>query len=328
MGMFDNFSALQGFEGNTAIENMYSDQVNNSVGPSMNQYATGYSPFNETFNFETSFNTFATTPVLYNMDGYISPYQSSNFYSTSDILKNMDDGFRLPPAMDNRIDPNKIFNAEIAALNVVASDQTKTNKLFEKRLNELLSDKGFNGLSEEIITAMQALTAGRTAVANINKEKTNIKKAIADIRIKQNQQQTRSTMASSTENNTAAEVSSLSNFDVGLSMLDKIASIPKTDVQVVNYQETSVKDADDIINEIFDNKNIDFETVELEKMNAQPVVVVGANEPDSAARYEMMDANGNILSGYSVPSADIVTIDRNAENAINSRDEEFKLKII
>lgn len=326
MALFNNFSALQNFEGNTELSRMYDDQVNKANNPVMGQFATGYSPFNETFNFESSFNQFATTPVLYNMDGFVSPYQSSNFYATSDIIKNMDDGFRLPAAMDNRIDPNRIFNAEIAALNVVASDQTKTNKLFEKRLNELLSDKNFAGLSEEIIEAMQALTSGRTAVANINKEKTNIKKAIAEIRIKQQQQQSRANTISE-GSQSESNISGLSNYDLGRTMLDRLGSLNRTDVQVSNYQESSVKDATDMIDDMFDGKSSDFQAVELEKLGAGPVVVVGKDDPNSTAHYEIADKNENILSGYSLPTSEITTVDRENHTAINNRNEQFPLII-
>src|SRR5574344_1971293 len=71
-------------------------------------------------NWEEAFTGFKTHPVLYNMDGYISPYASGNWGSVSNILKTLDDTSRLP-ALSDRIDPNKIFTSDISALRVLAA---------------------------------------------------------------------------------------------------------------------------------------------------------------------------------------------------------------
>ena len=137
-------------------------------------------------NWEEEFVGFKTSPVLYNMDGFISPYASNNWGGTTNILQYINDESRLPQ-FENKIDPNKIFSSEINGLRALAADQQRITKMFETRLRESLSEKGKMGLTEEDIEAMSALTAARSAIAGTYKEQVAIKKNIADIRIKQAQ---------------------------------------------------------------------------------------------------------------------------------------------
>ena len=62
-------------------------------------------------------------------------------------------------------------------------------KIFEKRLQESLTEKRKVGLTEEDVLAMQALTAANNAIVSSINQQVNIKKTIADLRIKQQQQQ-------------------------------------------------------------------------------------------------------------------------------------------
>ena len=110
----------------------------------------GYDPFTQppepqyqdqpSMSWEEAFSNFKTHPVLYNMDGFISPYSSNNWGGGSKILQYIDDQSRLP-ALENKVDPNKIFTAEINGLRALEADQQKTLKLFEKKFYEALSEK-------------------------------------------------------------------------------------------------------------------------------------------------------------------------------------------
>ena len=75
------------------------------------------------------------------MDGYISNYPSANWGSISPIFQQLNDQGRLP-ALENKLDPNKIFNADTSALKTLAIDQSKATKLFEKKFFEGLSERG------------------------------------------------------------------------------------------------------------------------------------------------------------------------------------------
>ena len=118
--------------------------------------------------FNTVNDNMPTRPVLYNMDGWISPYASDNWGATSIILKSMEDISRLPPLSD-KVDPNKIFTSDISALRTQAADQMKVTKMFEKKLMESLTERGKMGLNENDIMAMQALTSARSSVTNSNR---------------------------------------------------------------------------------------------------------------------------------------------------------------
>ena len=115
-------------------------------------YQTPYQPtFQEQprpLNWEEAFNGFKTHPVLYNMDGWISPYSSQNWGGTSNILQYIDDQQRIPNA-ENKIDPNRIFSAEVNGLRALSADQAKILKMFERKFAESLTEKGKVGLTEE-----------------------------------------------------------------------------------------------------------------------------------------------------------------------------------
>ena len=89
MNMTEMFSALDSVE----LEPT-------TLGPELN-YTAGYQPPTTPSgapidDWSETFAGFKTRPMLYNIDGYISPYSSNNWGGTSSILQYIDDDSRLP----------------------------------------------------------------------------------------------------------------------------------------------------------------------------------------------------------------------------------------
>lgn len=269
----------------------------------------------------------ATTQEMYNLYrtqpmstaiGYISPYPSNNWHTTSEVLNYVDDTSRLP-AIDQKIDPNRIFTSDIAALRALAADQNKITKMFEKRLVESLADKGKFGLTEEDVIAMQAVTAARNAIATINRDQITIKKHIADLKIKQ-QQLNGAGNGGNMQNGIAVE----NAMDAGRSFMDRIFDIPTVPVDMSKYTP-DVVDVDQA-SEILDNIIPDVgQATTYESQHPKTYVVVGDN--DREASYETYSSDGQLLSDYPNPTTPIKSIDRDSGKAVNERDEIFDIKI-
>lgn len=243
----------------------------------------------------------------YAIDGYISPYATNNWDTSSGILNYIDDNTRLP-ALDQKMDPNRIFTSDIAALRALASDQNKIVKMFEKRLVESLADKGKFGLNEDDVNAMQALTAARAAIVNISKEQIQIKKNIADLKLKQQQQ----SGMSNQPGNAGGNNNSISGIDVGRSFMDKIFDMPAHQPIDVNYSvpEVSLEQASQVIDNLVPNVN---EVISYESSAPTTYVVVG--ESDDDVEFATYDSTGQLISDYPNPSSHIETIDRENRRA-------------
>jgi hypothetical protein len=309
MNFFDMFNKLESVQPNPE-ENM--------IDPAYHEPT-----FTETlppdYNWQDNFNGFKTHPVLYNMDGYISPYASNNWGGTSAILKTLDDVSRLPPLSD-RIDPNKIFNSDIASLKTLAADQIRVTKMFERKLMDSLSARGKQGLNEEDIMAMQALTASRNAITAINKEQISIKKNIADLRIKQNS-------GSSNVNNNDGEVrNGMSSTDQGLSMLDSIFKVTSTpmDMSSINNMNVPEEAGDDAIRAIDERVSPDEidSDVQFEATGAKTYAVVG---PDDHVEYVTKTATGEEIPEYHNPSTKIASIDIESGKVVDELHREFDI---
>ena len=285
-------------------------------------YQTPYQPtFQEQprpLNWEEAFNGFKTHPVLYNMDGWISPYSSQNWGGTSNILQYIDDQQRIPNA-ENKIDPNRIFSAEVNGLRALSADQAKILKMFERKFAESLTEKGKVGLTEEDIEAMAAITSARSALASIEREKVNIKKNIADIKIKQSQNN-----GSSTSSSDASGSRGIGTMDIGRSILDNIFSTPTaptTPIEMqqsipttaVEYNLTNADSASKVIDDLIPTVG---ESVKFESEKPKTYVVVGETDDD----YEFVTYNdeGNIIPDYPNPDTTITSIDRNAKKAYDN----------
>ena len=288
----------------------------------------GYDPFTQpmqpqyqdqpTMSWEQAFEGFKTTPVLYNMDGFISPYASNNWGGTNSILQYLDDSSRLP-ALDNKIDPNKIFTAEIKGLRALEADQQKLIKIVERKLMESLAEKGKVGLTEEDIEALTAITSGRTAITNMTKERVAIKKNIAEIRIKQN------SVTPGTVGNPNAPLGTGSNsMDIGRSILDNIFDAPSstmTPMTNIDYTPANVGDAGKVLDSLVPNVNANLE---FESMEPTTFVMVG--ETDDDVSFATFNKEGDLLADFSNPDAAIVSVDRDAKKAVDQYMVEYPIK--
>lgn len=283
-----------------------------------------YPPYEPTFqetprplNWEEAFKGFSTRPVLYNMDGFISPYASNNWGGTSNILQYIDDQSRLP-AVEQKIDPNKIFSAEVNGLRAIEADQQKIVKLFERKLTESLTEKGKIGLTEEDIEAMAALTSARSAITAIEKEKVAIKKNIAEIRIKQSQNNNPGGNAGPSERG-------LSSMDIGRSMLDDIFSVPSTSPTipstVVEYNSSDPSMAAQVIDSIVPNVGS-----HIQHESAEPTTYVVVGETDDDIEFATYSSSGDLMPDFPKPDTTITTIDRDAGKAIDSLLVEYPIK--
>lgn len=301
------------------------DELEQSSPLTQEDYEHSYEPkFQEHMpsDWSNQFEGVRSSPVLYNMDGYISPYASNNWGGTSAVLSNLDDISRLPPFSD-KIDPNRIFTADIAALKTLAADQMKVTRMFEKKLVEGLREKGKVGLNENDIMAMQALTSARSAVTAINKEQIAIKKNIADIRIKQKANGS-SSMGNAAASNSVE--SSNSVYDVGRSILDSIFDAPSIPVNENSnsnqFQSVDVDQASQVLDSIVGDAvsvNTKYETV-----NPTTYVVVG--ESDDDVEFATYSADGELLTDYPNPTTKIDIIDREAGTAIDDLLVKYPIK--
>lgn len=286
-------------------------------------------------NWHDEFIGFKASPQLYNLDGYISPYASNNWGASSECLKAiLDDGSRLPALNDSKIDPNKVFNSDISALKALAADQQRITKMFEKKLIEGLSEKGKVGLTEVDIEAMQALTSARSAITSINKEQINIKKNIADIRIKQNQQTMKQTTQSST-NNIDDVKNGTSSYDVGRSILDSLfdspsINTPPSDINMdPNSFVTQTEDsASTVIDEIVSNVGGVNTYTQYESSTPTTYVVMSRHGSDSDYEFETYSESGELIPDYPKPNTKITSIDRDAGKCVDDLLIQYPIKFI
>lgn len=281
-------------------------------------------------SFAAEFSSFKAEPVLYpNATQYISPYAYDNWGGVTGIIASFDESTRSPGTIiENKIDPNKIYSAELAALRSSAADQVRITKLFEKKLMEGLRDKDKFGLNENDIEAMQALTAARSAVTGINKEMINIKKNISELRLKQQQQQTRMTQPSNGGDVLPTTASSMGESTHEI--LDRIfesASHP-VDLPTVQYDpNVAAQEADNassLLNSMVSNPLDPY--TRHESMNPQTYVVLGDNDDDTEfATYS--ESTGELLDDYPNPVANLVKIDRNAGIAVDEFNREYPLRM-
>jgi len=280
-------------------------------------------------SFANEFNAYRMEPTLYpNATQYISPYAYDNWGGVTGIIASFDESSRAPATIiDNKIDPNKIYTAELAALRTSAADQVRITKLFEKKLMEGLKDKDKFGLNENDIEAMQALTAARSAVTGINKEMINIKKNISELRLKQQQQQL---ARGGTPQGGDPGVLPTTGSDIGHSVLDDIfdklpAGVP------VNYNDSydpqtiasDIDRAEDILNGAVGLGKLDKYT-QYETENPTTVVLIGDSDEDT--EFATFSESGELLDDYPNPVSDITEINREAGYAKDSLNRTYELR--
>lgn len=286
-------------------------------------------------NWHDEFSGLKASPQLYNLDGYISPYASNNWGASSECLKAiLDDGSRLPTLTETKVDPNKIFNSDISALKSLAADQQRITKMFEKKLIEGLSEKGKVGLTEVDIEAMQALTSARSAITSINKEQINIKKNIADIRIKQNQQVMKQT-AGATGNNIDDVKNGSSPFDVGRSILDSLfdtqpVNVPSGNINMDpnSFVTQTEEDASTVIDGIISNVGGVNTYTQYESSSPTTYVVMSRHGSDTDYDFETYAESGELIPDYPKPNTKITSIDRESGTCVDNLLIQYPIKFI
>ena len=265
-----------------------------------------------------SYQSFKSSPTLFpNMATLIcSPYPEDKWGDVTGIVSTFDEECRLP-RQDDRIDPNKIYTSDIASLRSLAADQIRITKLFEKKLTESLKEKDKFGLNEADIMAMQALTAARSAVTAINKEQIQIKKNIADIRLKQ-QQNKYNGNSNSGYGSDGSLAGYVTSEQIGRQIMDDIFSMPGTDVSVENIPyEQQPGDLDRAAQLIDETVTIGSE-VSYETRNPKTYAVM--DQYGNHIGFETHDSEGNLIENYPNPTTRISEFDRDAMQAI----DEFK----
>jgi hypothetical protein len=307
LDVFNQMNEIRPFE--TAVEKYTPpvvdyDQPNTNSDAWLDRYAT--------FQAQPRFNP--------NFDGYLSPYASGHWGASSDIMQSIAASAELGP-LQERVDPNKIFTSDIAALKTLAADQIKIVKVFERRLMESLNDKGKFGLNEDDIEALQALTSARSAITQINKEQIAIKKSIAELKIKQQQ-----TTGTSGDGQTGSP-SRTNAFDVGRSIMDHVfdMSIPVQPESVsTNYPSMDLEQAASVLNDVVTVEDIPASTLyEADK----PVTYVVVGDSDSDAEYVTVSSvTGQVIPNFPNPTSKIQTVDRTNGVALDEFMVEYKLK--
>lgn len=278
MNVAEMFAAME--------QNKPYEQYSDSMGEP--QYVDPYHLVQQ--NWEHRYTDMSHRQSVPMLDGYISSNPMDNWGGPTLFAQKLEEQYNTSNMVD-KLDPNRIFNSDIAALNTQATDQIRINKIFENRLRESLTEKGKFGLTETDIMAMQALTSAKSAVVNIAKEKVAIKKSIADLRLKQLQQQ----------NNGSSNVltgpggrSTQSATDIGRSIMDEIFNDPngqRVPESAFNYDTISPDQAADLLD------NTSNTTVDIYTMNEhlQPKTIVKMDK-DGNTHYETYSSSGERLS--------------------------------
>ena len=285
--------------------------------------------YDTTQQFANEFNAYKAEPMLYpNATQYISPFMEDNWGGVTGIIASLDEASRSPGAIiENKIDPNKIYTSELAALRTSAADQVRITKLFEKKLMEGLKDKDKFGLNENDILAMQALTAARSAVTGINKEMINIKKNISELRLKQQQNMTRQSSVGNVDPGVVpTSPGSISDHDSINRIFNTIESAP---VDLYNNGYDAEASPDDIaratqmLDDITNISNVNRYT-RFETENPNTVVLIGDTDDD--AEYATYNDSGELLEDYPNPTSDIIEINREAGYAKDSLLRTYELR--
>ena len=167
-------------------------------------------------------------------------------------------------------------------------------KMFEHCLAEALTEKGKVGLTEDEIAAMQALNSANATLTNITKEQIAVRKAIAELKIKQQQVGGPPGQAGAPTGGGRAA----SAFDVGRAIMDDIfTTVPGniTEPQVVgNYPSMDPSQAESVLNNIVAEATVS-DAIRNEAAGPTTYVVVDRNgqNPEfvtySADGQEMVD---------------------------------------
>lgn len=311
MNFFDMFNTIE------SVQPCHDDYDMNNAISSYEPAYVDQAPV----DWQDQFSGFKSRPVLYNMDGYISPYASNNWGSSSGIISTIADEGRLP-ALSDKLDPNKIFTSETTALRTLAADQIRITKLFEKKLMDDLANRSKNGLDENDIAAMQALTSARSAITAMHDKQVSIKKNIADLKLKQQQAHGSVT----TGDGSFSTRGSMDTNAIGKSILDNIFDTPAVTVTTNNndYVPTDPSSASNLLDSIVNDGLAVSSYIQYESQNPTTYVVYD-NETGSTA-YETYASDGTLLTDYPNPVTKITDINTNTNTATDELMQTFPIK--
>lgn len=299
----------------------YEDDLDSYRAPEAPYPKNAYTdtPINNVVN---DFEKFNHSTMYYNLDGYISPHSYMNWGSNSEIVTSIIEDCKVPAFLD-RLDPNQIFTPDMAELRKLASDQNKIVKMFERRLMESLTSQGKVGLDESDIEAMQALTAARSAITSINKEKTGIKTKIAELKIKQQSLANGSAGGNGGTGNATAQ-----NPYAARSIMDNIFELSmRNNPPQSSTVDFPVPEVDPSSIETEEISSGDTTMTELEILQPKTYVVVDSNGDPRSAEYLTRDQNMNEITNYPNPTKPIVDVDLNTGDATNEIGQHFQIEI-
>ena len=293
------------------------------IGPQSMPCIPAFYDYTPNISWENEFTGFKQRSWL--SDGFISPFSSGSWGGLPELLRNIDRDDRLGNNID-RIDPNKIFSSELNGLRALASDQQKIIKMVEKKLIDSLADQRKNGLTENDIDALSALSTARSTIATITKEQSNIKKNITDIRLKQYQiNGSKQNAQSNYDNSQQRPTNPLQTRGMSPTQLldDIFKSAATMDTNgTVDYIPNSNINPSEIIDGVVlpNNDHLRYESEE-------PITyVIVDNENGGRTSYATYTKDGRLLEDYPNPEEPIKEIDYDAGIAVNSLDIRYPIK--
>lgn len=297
----------------------------NDIGPQSMPYVQNFydnSPMQ--MGFADLFTEYKSTPVLYNMDGFISPFSSQLWGGTSNMIKLANRDERIGNNID-KVDPNKIFSSEMNGLRALASDQQKIIKMVEKKLMESLADQRKTGLTESDIDALSALSTARSTIATITKEQSNIKKNITDIRLKQ--YQIAGNKRLNEQQSIGGEQQTTTMSPRGMSptqLLDDLfkSTASANTVNAVDYSPQSNTNPAELIDSLVSSTS---DHLRYESEEPTTYVIVD-NDNGGRTSYATYTKDGRLLEDYPNPEEPIKEIDYDAGIAISTLDVRYPIK--
>ena len=270
---------------------------------------------------QEEYNNFQTQPMLYPNMATItcSPYVEDNWGNAAGILSTFNEEITFPQR-DDKIDPNKIYTSDIAALRSLAADHIRLKKIFEKRLSESLRDKDKFGLNENDILGMQALNQATSTITAINKEQIQIKKNIADIRLKQ--QQNRAQANNNGQSTNGENGQYVNSSMIGRQIMDDIFNMPTSPVDMPEYNapQMDIDQAASILDSVVPvSENVQYETM-------HPTTYAVIDELGNPVGFETYDDTGNLIPSYPNPTSNIIDIDRDSMVAEDDLKRKFPVK--
>lgn len=263
----------------------------------------------DTNTFVERWNAYNSQPrYIPNLDGFIDPFVSGMWNSPTVTIESLYDKQMF--GGQEKIDLNRIFSSDLAALKKIAADQAKLISVFERKAMEMYTDKGQFGLNEDAIAAMQAVTSARNILLAIAKEQAGIKKNITELKIKQ--QQTGG--PSSPGGVTGGKPTSV--FDVGRDVMNNIFNMPDAASEPVNanYPTVDLNEASSVLESIVSPDAVS-DSVKFEQ--SKPTIYAVVGERDDDYEFKAYDSSGEEIPNYPVPDVTIPAgnIDRESMRA-------------